>query len=900
MHRELHRRSYARLCHGILFATVVSLLLCPSASLWAKDTPVTAVLLFKSPAGPAYVQISGLLVNGKTELRVCNGPGAIEKSAYKNLPKLSLVSVRSLMRLPDGSMSASTTEASLACVVPGNYKFDKATSMSASDLVEKSSFTGQIVGTSAAGISSLPPFAPGSELVLGGPTDRDTAEYLRASHAASLPLLQSYLAASPTGPYTAAARKQLAHLLTADGSEQLERYRKSATTATPDFAALKTARADADSALSVLPADDATSALSTAVNVELKAIIVKAGADLADFREALKQGKPGYPKLVHAAELSKAVTSIDSKNAAGASLASDLQYQTRALGTALAGAQSQIASQQFEMALATLRNYIPFAAENGDIGHALDTIYKHYLDAAATAATQGNWSVAVDNLQHAQAVEDTPEAKTRLAAAQTSLRDQQDRTASTQALAQSEQYVTDKDPIRAYEVLADLTPAQRALVQDQMKALEEPYIKAATAKAQQLQSMHTPMRGRADEDAMRQAHEYYRRASQLSEDEEIAVKRDLLAEEISAYYVGLGRAYMGKPLSSEVGVGWAYMAEALQYRNNMDEVRDAMTNNRAAYQMRAKLSLGVQFRDQTSRRDSAGFTDQMQQSFATGLESSGLPVKVFLPGDTSGMKPNFQFVGDVLQHRKIRTPKRETMQSKYRSGSREVPNEAWNKADQVYEDAMLELQRNQSALTSAQARNNKKQIEQASAALEEQEKKVTELRTKMNALPRTISEPIISPYNYTRTTLELTNIVELSFRILDSQDNPIGPPVHVIEGEQPRKFVLLDDIKPDDTEGLKEVDSPPDEMQLMNDVEIAARDKIVEEARKAVQDLPNKVLARARALASANDTDSAAEMYVLYLNSTPPDQTTERLEASRFLYEKFNIRHGLTLSASLQ
>jgi hypothetical protein len=213
---------------------------------------------------------------------------------------------------------------------------------------------------------------------------------------------------------------------------------------------------------------------------------------------------------------------------------------------------------------------------------------------------------------------------------------------------------------------------------------------------------------------------------------------------------------------------------------------------------------------------------------------------------------------------------------------------------------MLELQRNQSALTSAQARNNKKQIEQASAALEEQEKKVTDLRTRMNALPRTLSEPIISPYNYTRTTLELTNIVELSFRILDAQDNPIGPPVHVIEGEQPRKFVLLDDIKPDDTEGLKEVDSPPDEMQLMNDVEIAARDKIVEEARKAVQDLPNQVLARARAFASANDTDSAAEMYVLYLNSTPPVQTTERLEASRFLSEKFNIRHGLTLSASLQ
>ena len=900
MRRELCPRSYARLRRGLLSAAVVALALCFPFNCWAKDAPVSAVLLFGGPAEPAYIQITGLLINGKTELRVCNGPGSIEKSAYKNLPKVNLSSVHSLKRLSDGSMSAVTDEAALACVVPGNYKFDKVSSMSASELAGKSSITGQVLGSSAAGITSLPPFAPGSELVIGGPTDNNTAEYLRASHAASPALLQMYVNSSPSGPYIVAARKQLTNLLTTDGSLQLDLYRKSAGSSSPNFGALKASRSDADSALAALPGSEGAAALSIGVDAELTKIIAGASTDLADFKQALAQGKPGYSKLIHATELSQAVTSIDSKNQAGTTLAMDIGNQNHALEAAIRGAQSQIAAQQYEMALASLKKYQSFTAEDQDVGRLFKQIYTHYLEKGTEAIAQGNWTVAVEELKRAQAVEETPEATSKLTAAETGLRDAENRTASAQALAKSQQYVEEKDPIHAYEVLADLMPAQRALVQEQLTALEEAYIKASTAKAQQLQQTHTPMRGRADEDAMRQAHEYYRRASELSNDEEIAIKRDLLAEEISNYYVGLGKVYMGKPLASEVGVGWAYMAEALQYRNNMDEVRDAMTNNRAAYQMRARLSLGVLFRDQTSRRDSAGFTDQMQQAFATGLESSELPVKVFLPGDTSGMKPNFQFIGDVLQHRTIRTPKRETLQSKYRSGSREVPNEAWNKADQAYEEEMLELQREQSALTSAQSRNNKKQIENASNSLTEAEGKVTQLRAKMNALPRTISEPIVNPYNYTRTTLELTDIVELSFRILDSQDNPIGAPIHVIEGEKPRKFVILDNMKPDDTEGLKEADSPPDETQLMNDVEIEARDRIVQEARKAVQDLPNKVLANARVLASSSDVDGAAEMYVLYLNSTPSDESPERLEASRFLSEKFNIRHGLTLSASLK
>jgi len=99
---------------------------------------------------------------------------------------------------------------------------------------------------------------------------------------------------------------------------------------------------------------------------------------------------------------------------------------------------------------------------------------------------------------------------------------------------------------------------------------------------------------------------------------------------------------------------------------------------------------------------------------------------------------------------------------------------------------------------------------------------------------------------------------------------------------------------------LKELDAAPDETQLMTDVEIEARDSMVKAARDKVQELPQKILAQARAKTASNDLDGAGELYVLYLNCTPSTSTTERSEAARFLNTNFNIRNTVNLRASTQ
>ncbi len=867
---------------------------------WAKDAPVMGILVYGSSGKLAYAQVTDFLVNGKTELRACTTGAGISKSQYKSLVKINLATVKTLERLPDGSLVARVGDAALGCVVPGNFKFDKDAALSAADLAEKSTYTGQVVGSSPAGQTTLPPFAAGVKMVFGSATDAELAEYVLADRAAAIGTWQTYLTKYQAGAHATQARGSLLVLLVNEGNVKLASYKKSSGSAAPAYGDLQAARERADQAFELQGNSETATKLRTDVRAELKILCDNGSVKLKEFQDATRAKTHGYPLLVSAKDLSDHVTAVDAKYPPGLTLASAVSAETKVLDATVQAANSQVTQRQFDTAYATINKYLSFEDEEPRLKQIVAAVYKYHLEKGNAEAAAGNWTDAVEDLKTASEILPTSDAKENLARAQAGLLAAQNKEASDKALAISKVRVDEKDTIGAYEVLADLNEAQRALVKEQMEALQGAYVQSALQRAKELQTAHTPIRGRADEDGVRMAYAYLQRASKLSDNPEIGLKLDVMSETISSYYVDMGKKYLNKPLSSGVGLGWSYLNEASQYKANLDSVRDEMTTNTSAYQMRARLSIGVLFRDQTSRRDSAGFADQLQQAFATGLETSGLPVKVILPGAPKTLEPNFQFVGEILQHRTIRTAKKETLQSQYRSGSREIPNEAWNKADQEFEAANLNMQKAQGTLSAAQVKNNKKQVQEANTALASAQDAVQTARAKMNALPKTVTDSIVSPYNYTRTTLELTNIVELSFRILDSAGNTLGEPIRVIKGDQPKKFVILENIKPDDTAGLKELDAAPDETQLMTDVEIEARDTMVKAARDKVQELPQKILAQARAKTASNDLDGAGELYVLYLNCTPSTPTVERSEAARFLNTNFNIRNTVNLRASTQ
>src|SRR5215831_343897 len=114
----------ARIC---LHIVLLAILLAPSFAV-PGNVPATAIVLFDGPKGAAYIQVTGLTLNGKTELRICDDAPKIDKRAYDMLPRIQLAGATSLERGSDGVLTL-IVNAKPACVVPSNLKFDKITEL---------------------------------------------------------------------------------------------------------------------------------------------------------------------------------------------------------------------------------------------------------------------------------------------------------------------------------------------------------------------------------------------------------------------------------------------------------------------------------------------------------------------------------------------------------------------------------------------------------------------------------------------------------------------------------------------------------------------------------------------------------------------------------------------------
>jgi hypothetical protein len=854
----------------------------------AKDAALSAVELYDGPNGPSYVLISDITINTKNEVRGCGTSTTIAKNAYGDLPKIVLAPGMSLEYTASNGL-ALTRDGSPACVVPSNVKFDKATSMSAADLAARGTLAARVVPAGSTAAEALPPFKPGVKIVFAASPDAELGEYLRADRASTITWWQDYLKKYPSSSHAAQAKHSLVVLVVKDGEGGLASYKQSANGNGP-FLDLQKAQKDSDQALAVIPSDSSATALRTEVQIELASLTDKGKAELDLYKKALNDHTKGYVHLTTAVALGNSIVAVDPQYSDGAAFQTDANSQASALESSLSSAESLLAAKKYDDAMAAVSAYASFRDEVPRVEAVLDADYTYHFNRGQELGNQQDWQGSVNEFQKASEIKATKEVADALVNAKQGLQAAQDKAAAQAAMQQSQTFGQQRQYIQAYEVLDNLPPGPHALVADEMQRLAPVYIQAASDAAKQIQQAHDPIRGLADEVEIVRAYGYLQKAYTLNNDPSLKDRVDDLADKLSDYYLTQAKVYMAKPLASGAGVAWSYLQKALQYKAaNLDAVRDAMTQWAAAYQMRSRLSIRVVFRDQTSRRDSAGFADQLADAIATGLETSGLPVRVIRPGDTPAFEPNFQLIGDVLDHHRTEVPTSTPKDSTYRAGEQDVPNEAWNQANRDYEAANLALQTDQAALQGVIAKGKKKDIEDATDKVTADEKKVRDAHARLDSIPKTLPSDIIKPYTYTEKTIDLSARVQLQYRINDSLGNPVEPD-HPVSKENSQKFTLLENVKPEDTSGVKESGTVPDDLQFLTDVENGVRDQLIKAVQQSVAGLPAKVYAQAGKQAQDDDNDGAAESYILFLNSTPTTETPERQTAQKFLVDQFNIQ----------
>lgn len=838
--------------------------------------------------GIAYTQLTDVTINGKVDVRLCGSSGSIDKNGYGKLQKVTLGVGMSLERDSHGVLLLTRGQDS-SCAVPENLKLEKDSPLSPSDLADRANLQGQVLSGADGTPGQLSPLKPGVKLVFVAAPDTEMAEYLRADRSGTVEFWQKYLDRYPTGVHAGIAKSSLSTLFVRDGETSFTQYTESVAKKSANYEALKSAKSAADQALAANPNDDAATGLSKKVHDEVASLAKRSEAELQQYRQALSAEKPGYMHLVTSETLANAAANIDPKSGAALVAVKDCQQERESFSGTIQTAQGQLASQNFDQALQTITSLRAFRRENADVRTILHSVYGFHMDRAMKLSQSGDWREAVKEYQSAADIDSNAEVQTSLKNAQQQAQIAGDKTAAQAALLKSQELQASGDYIGAFEVLDTLPPSQRALCTDRLNELKDRYIQSASQTAIGLQKTHEPIRGISDEQGIERAYAYLQRCYALTENPSFEDRITSLADALSAYYLQQGKRYMERPAGIGTNVGWTYLNKAVQLKaSNVEEVRDEIARDTNAYQLRSKLSIRVGFRDQTSLRDSTGFASQLADALATGLETSGLPIKVVRPGETASIEPNFVLIGDVLRHEVNTTAEENPKDSKYRAGEHEIPNEKWNKANRDYESANLELQSQQKVLEGASAHGKKKDIENANKAAIEAQKKVEAARERLDAIPRTQPEDIERPYTYTEVTTRFSEVVELQFRILDNGGNVIAP-IKPVTKTAEKKYIMLKDVKPEDTTGVRAQGTTLDPKAFQSSFENDVRDELIKKTLEQVGNLPTTLLDLAGKKASEGDVDGAAELYILYLNSTPPGSTTERVRAQKFLVDQFNF-----------
>jgi hypothetical protein len=645
---------------------------CYAPAALAKEPSLTAIELYDGSAGAAYVQLGGVLINGKAELRDCTSSEKtpIEKSSYGKLEKVTLAAGGVLDRGADGVLRYGTLAGPAICVVPENMKFEHGASFSPAAMAETAVLRGDALAPASDGGSGAQPLKKGVKLVFVDAPNVELAEFLLAQRTASIAGWRNYLAKYPTSPHTNEARNVLATLYVEAGEKAFSVYQKSSATATPGYSDLKEAKAQEDLAHALRPDLDSSVKFAAKIAGALAIVTDKGRAELSSYSDALTAHSPGYGHLETARTLAEAVMTVDPGFAPGKKLLNDVMEAKNAFESALRSAASASDANQLDDAFRFVLPYRSFAEEEPRVARVMDATYKYHYDRGKQAELSQDWKTSIDEYQSAAKIKETSEAQDALKEAQQKYVIAQDEAAAKAALEKSKNFESQKDLIDAYETLSSLSASQQAIVSDEIKRLTPGYVQAASDRAKSITKNYPNIQGIGDERQVEQAYALLQRANELSDNDSakaaFQTRIENLGDELSTWFLDRAKHFLEKPAGSFTEVGWAYLKEAESYKAaNLEQVRDESKIAAPAQTMHSKLSIRVHFVDQTSLRESTDFMHQLEDAIITGLESPIYHATTVRYGETtSGVEPDFQLEGNVLVHEITETPTSVSKESK--------------------------------------------------------------------------------------------------------------------------------------------------------------------------------------------------------------------------------------------
>ena len=262
---------------------------------YAKDASLTAVVLFDGPQGAAYVQITEASLNGKIEVRSCDGVSRLDKNTYNGLQRVSLAGSSSLQRGADGVLTL-TANGKSVCVLPSNLKFERGVDLTPAAAAEHAMIRGTPVSSSPRD-TVIPEFKTGVQLVFIDAPDVELADFLRAQRANTLRDWEDFSTRYPSSARRASAQNAIAGFHQQAAEASFAQYRSSSGAKKQDLAILRQAYLETQIAGQSSPDYKPAAQLMGDIGRELDNLAHPDQARLEAYRKALKDHTPGYWQL---------------------------------------------------------------------------------------------------------------------------------------------------------------------------------------------------------------------------------------------------------------------------------------------------------------------------------------------------------------------------------------------------------------------------------------------------------------------------------------------------------------------------------------------------------------------------------------------------------------------------
>src|SRR5258708_35890175 len=392
-------RLFAHLGRHCLFVLFV---IGGSISAPAKDAPTTAIVLFDGMQGAAYVQITGLTLNGKTEVRICDGASKFRKDAYEAFPRARFTGATSLQRGADSVLTL-TVNAKSVCVVPSNLKFDKKPELTPAEAAEQAVVQGTPVSSSAL-VPGMPAFKPGVQLVFVNAPDVELADFLRAQRSNTVKDWQDFLVRYPSSTRLARAQNAMAALHQQAAEAAFGQYQKSSDARKQDTAMRRQQCTEAQAANRASAGYNPAIKLVDTIRRELDTLLQLDRARLQTFQKALQGHGSGYSQLAAARMHLEQLLEVRSDYAPLLNLRQEVAAEERKLEVTVANAESLTASARYDDAVRSLGPYNSFASAIPRVDAVVNAAYRYHLDSGQKLAAQQDWEQAVSTLRNAPAI----------------------------------------------------------------------------------------------------------------------------------------------------------------------------------------------------------------------------------------------------------------------------------------------------------------------------------------------------------------------------------------------------------------------------------------------------------------------------------------------------------------